>query len=162
VEERRLSAALRVLMKMGALAPGALQRTDAARSNPLLIYSQMIDLPFTTIDHVQLAMPSGMEEQACAFYSGLLGMTEIDKPAELKKRGGCWFSSGAVQIHLGVEPDFRPARKAHPALRCHDYDDLVARLKNAGVEVKDDHTIPGVERCHIFDPFGNRIELIRA
>jgi catechol 2,3-dioxygenase-like lactoylglutathione lyase family enzyme len=122
----------------------------------------MTNLPFTAIDHVQLAMPSGMEDQARAFYSGLLGMTEIEKPAELKKRGGCWFSSGSVQIHLGIEPDFHPARKAHPALRCHDYGNLVARLKNAGVETKDDQSIPGVRRCHIFDPFGNRIELIDA
>lgn len=122
----------------------------------------MTNLPFTAIDHVQLAMPAGMEDQARAFYSGLLGMTEIDKPAELKKRGGCWFSSGAVQIHLGVEPDFRAARKAHPALRCRDYDDLIAHLKSAGLEIKTDQTIPGVERCHISDPFGNRIELIRT
>lgn len=105
-------------------------------------------------------MPAGMEEEARAFYSGLLGMMEIEKPAELKKRGGCWFSSGAVQLHLGVEPDFRAARKAHPAFRCSDYDKLVVHLKNAGVETKPDHTIPGVQRCHISDPFGNRIELI--
>lgn len=122
----------------------------------------MTNLPFIAIDHVQLAMPAGMENEARAFYSGLLDMVEIEKPAELKKRGGCWFSSGAVQLHLGVEPDFRPARKAHPALRCHDYDKLIARLKNAGIETRHDQTIPGVERCHIFDPFGNRIELIRG
>ena len=122
----------------------------------------MLNRPFTAIDHVQLAMPSGMEDQARAFYSGLLGMTEIEKPAELKKRGGCWFSSGSVQIHLGIEPDFHPARKAHPALRCHDYGNLVARLKNGGIEIKDDESIPGVRRCHIFDPFGNRLELIDA
>jgi catechol 2,3-dioxygenase-like lactoylglutathione lyase family enzyme len=122
----------------------------------------MIGLPFTAIDHVQLAMPPGMEDDARTFYHGLLGMTEIEKPPELKKRGGCWFSSGPVQIHLGVEPDFRPARKAHPALRCYDYDKLIARLNNAGLQINDDHTIPGVERCHISDPFGNRIELIRG
>jgi len=122
----------------------------------------MSSLPFTAIDHVQLAMPPGMEEQARAFYSGLLGMTEIEKPSELKKRGGCWFASGEVQLHLGAEPDFRPARKAHPALRCYDYDELVARLKGVGLETKEDDTIPGVRRCHMFDPFGNRIELIRA
>ena len=122
----------------------------------------MTGFPFTAIDHVQLAMPEGVEDDARAFYHGLLGMTEIDKPAELKKRGGCWFSSGNVQIHLGIDPDFHPARRAHPALRCHDYAELVARLKNAGLEIKPDHTIPSVQRCHIFDPFGNRIELIRA
>lgn len=121
-----------------------------------------MNFPFIAIDHVQLAMPAGMEGRARAFYSGLLGMTEIDKPTELKKHGGCWFSSGTVQIHLGVDSDFRSARKAHPALLCANYDQLVTRLKNAGVDTKEDHSIPGVHRCHIFDPFGNRIELIRA
>lgn len=122
----------------------------------------MSDLPFSSIDHVQLAIPAGNEDHARAFYGRLLGMVEIEKPAELKKRGGCWFQSGVVQIHLGVEPDFRPARKAHPALRCIDYDGLTARLRNAGLEVIDDSTIPGVRRCHISDPFGNRIELIHV
>lgn len=107
-------------------------------------------------------MPAGKEAQARAFYGGLLGMAEIEKPAELKKRGGCWFQSGAVQIHLGVEPEFRPARKAHPALRCVDYDLLTERLKSAGAEVVNDSSVPGVQRCHISDPFGNRIELIHA
>lgn len=87
-------------------------------------------------------------------------MTEITKPATLAKRGGCWFQSGDVQIHLGVEDDFRPAKKAHPALRCRDYDELTGRLRSAGVEVNDDNMIPGVRRCHISDPFGNRIELV--
>jgi len=120
------------------------------------------DLPFSGIDHVQLAMPAGNEDQARAFYSGLLGMVEIEKPAGLKKRGGCWFQSGVVQIHLGGETEFHPARKAHPALRCIDYRQLTERLQSAGVEVIEDSTIPGVRRCHISDPFGNRIELIRA
>ena len=118
--------------------------------------------PFTAIDHVQLAMPPGMEDEARTFYGGLLGMQEIEKPAELKKRGGCWFSSGTVQIHLGIEPEFHPARKAHPALICADFEQLVTRLKSAGIAATDDHSIPGVVRCHVFDPFGNRIELIRA
>jgi catechol 2,3-dioxygenase-like lactoylglutathione lyase family enzyme len=116
--------------------------------------------PFSAIDHVQLAMPAGGEEQARTFYRGLLGMKEIGKPVELAKRGGCWFECGPVQIHLGVEADFRAARKAHPALRCFDYDGLTSRLKMAGIEVVDDASIPAVRRCHIFDPFGNRIELI--
>ena len=118
--------------------------------------------PFTAIDHVQLAMPTGEEDRARAFYDELLGMNEIPKPAELAKRGGCWFESGAVQIHLGVEANFRPARKAHPALRCRDYNALISRLRAAGVAVTDDSSIPGVRRCHISDPFGNRIELISA
>jgi catechol 2,3-dioxygenase-like lactoylglutathione lyase family enzyme len=116
--------------------------------------------PFTAIDHVQLAMPVGAEDAARRFYSSLLGMTEIPKPTELAKRGGCWFQSGEVQVHLGVEENFRPAKKAHPAFRCGDYDALVSRLQAAGVEVTDAEEIPGVRRCHVHDPFGNRIELI--
>jgi catechol 2,3-dioxygenase-like lactoylglutathione lyase family enzyme len=116
--------------------------------------------PFSAIDHVQLAMPFGGEDRARSFYAGLLGMKEVAKPPELAKRGGCWFECGPAQIHLGVEEDFRPARKAHPALRCFDYHALVARLRDAQVEVRADDSIPGVERCHIVDPFGNRIELI--
>lgn len=116
--------------------------------------------PFRAIDHVQLAMPRGEEDRARAFYGGMLGMTEVAKPSELAKRGGCWFACGAVQIHLGVEDDFRPAKKAHPALRCVDYDGLTRHLRSAAVEVREDDSIPGVRRCHISDPFGNRIELI--
>jgi len=118
--------------------------------------------PFSGIDHVQLAMPVGGEDLARAFYRTLLGMKEVPKPSGLAKRGGCWFECGPVQIHLGVEEDFRPARKAHPALRCFDYYGLVARLRDAQVEVKADDSIAGVERCHVADPFGNRIELIKS
>ena len=124
--------------------------------------SAMGHASFTAIDHVQLAMPAGGENTARQFYSGLLGMVEIPKPAELAKRGGCWFQSGRVQIHLGVESDFRPAKKAHPALRCRDYEAFVARLQGADVEVCPADDIPNVRRCHIHDPFGNRIELTSA
>lgn len=105
-------------------------------------------------------MPPGGEEAARRFFSDLLGMTEIAKPPELAKRGGCWFASGQVQIHLGVEADFRPAKKAHPALRCRDYVSLLVRLRSQGVGAVEVRDIPGVRRCHIFDPFGNRIELV--
>ena len=115
---------------------------------------------FVAIDHVQLAMPPGEEQKARGFYRDLLRMTELPKPAELAKRGGCWFGSGGVQLHLGVESDFRPAKKAHPALRCGDYAALVQRLRDSGVEVREPEDIPGVRRCHVHDPFGNRIELI--
>jgi catechol 2,3-dioxygenase-like lactoylglutathione lyase family enzyme len=118
--------------------------------------------PFTTFDHVQLAMPADEEERARDFYGRLLGMDEVPKPPELAKRGGCWFASGTVQIHLGVEIDFRPAKKAHPALRCGNYETLISRLRTSGIEVPEDGNIPGVRRCHIFDPFGNRIELIAS
>jgi catechol 2,3-dioxygenase-like lactoylglutathione lyase family enzyme len=116
--------------------------------------------PFLSIDHVQLAMPVGKENQARTFYQNLLGMKEVAKPAELAKRGGCWFESGSVQIHLAGEDDFRPAKKAHPALRASDYAMLLLRLRQAGVEVVEPNDIPGVRRCHVHDPFGNRIELI--
>jgi catechol 2,3-dioxygenase-like lactoylglutathione lyase family enzyme len=119
-----------------------------------------VNLPFAAIDHVQLAMPAGQEEKARKFYADLLGMREMPKPAELLKRGGCWFESGPVQIHLGVEKDFRPAKKAHPAFRCADYHGLIAKLQASGVEVTEAEDIPGVRRCHFHDPFGNRIELI--
>ncbi len=116
--------------------------------------------PFLAIAHVQLAMPVGGEDMARRFFVDLVGMTEIPKPAELAKRGGCWFRSGTVEVHLGVEQDFRPALKAHPALVCENYDALIAKLKAATVPVKEDFEIPGTRRSHIFDPFGNRIELI--
>ena len=116
--------------------------------------------PFIAIDHFQIAMPPEEEETARHFFGDLLGMVEIPKPVELAKRGGCWFQSGAVQIHLGVDKDFHPAKKAHPALRCSDYEALMARLRAAGVLVHEDFDIPGTTRCHVVDPWGNRIELI--
>jgi catechol 2,3-dioxygenase-like lactoylglutathione lyase family enzyme len=117
---------------------------------------------FVRLDHVQLAMPIGGEAKARAFYCEVLGMQEVPKPPALAARGGLWLQSGGVAIHLGVEADFRPARKAHPALVCASYDALVAKLRAAGVEVREDREIAGVERCHIADVFGNRIELIAA
>jgi catechol 2,3-dioxygenase-like lactoylglutathione lyase family enzyme len=105
-------------------------------------------------------MPPGGEDEARRFFGGVLGMAEIAKPVELAKRGGCWFVSGSVQIHLGVEKDFHPAKKAHPALRCCNYSHLLGHLRSNGIEVVEAEDIPGVRRCHIFDPFGNRIELL--
>jgi catechol 2,3-dioxygenase-like lactoylglutathione lyase family enzyme len=112
------------------------------------------------LDHVQLAMPAGDEGRAEAFYSGLLGLERLVKPEPLASRGGCWFSNGAVTLHLGVEADFRPARKAHPALVVRGLGALSDRLVAAGHEVRPDHELAGVERCFVDDPFGNRIELI--
>lgn len=114
---------------------------------------------FSAIDHVQLAAPPGSEAEARRFYGELLGMEELPKPPMLAQRGGVWFASGEVQIHIGIEQEFRPARKAHPALRCSDYDALLSNLRAAGVEVSEVDDIPGVRRAHIRDPFGNRIEL---
>lgn len=115
-----------------------------------------------TIHHVQLSMPPGAESVARRFYADLLGLKEIPKPPKLAARGGCWFGSGNLQIHLGVEQDFRPAKKAHPAILCEGYEALIAKLKADGVEVAEADDIPGVHRAHIFDPFGNRLELIAA
>ena len=118
--------------------------------------------PFLAYDHVQLAMPAGGEDQARAFYVGTCGMTELPKPAELAKRGGFWFASGDLQLLLGVETNFRPSAKAHPAVRCADLAGLVARLRAAGYDVRDDANVPGTRRAFVNDPFGNRIELIAA
>jgi catechol 2,3-dioxygenase-like lactoylglutathione lyase family enzyme len=114
----------------------------------------------TAIDHVQLAMPAGREDDARRFYSGLLGLPERAKPPALAARGGAWFESASVKIHLGVEADFRPARKAHPALRVHALRVLVAVLEGAGHGVTEDGPVDGRDRVYVDDPFGNRLELI--
>ena len=114
----------------------------------------------TRIDHVQLAMPPGGEDAARGFYRDLLGMSEQAKPAELAARGGCWFRCGTVRLHLGVEADFHPARKAHPALRVAGFEALVIQLRAAGCAVREDGTFEGSARIYVDDPFGNRLELI--
>lgn len=117
----------------------------------------------TGIDHVQVAIPVGGEDEARRFYHELLGMTEVPKPAALAARGGCWFSAGAAALHLGVEQPFRPARKAHPAFVVTNLDALQTRLAAAGYDcVRTDGEIPGVARFHTSDPFGNRIEFQQA
>jgi catechol 2,3-dioxygenase-like lactoylglutathione lyase family enzyme len=113
------------------------------------------------IDHVQLAMPPGGEPAAIAFYEGLLGLHHVAKPLHLAVRGGCWFESPATRIHLGVEADFRPARKAHPALLVHDLAGLGARLEAAGHPVRVESGLDGYDQRYVDDPFGNRIELLQ-
>ena len=112
------------------------------------------------IDHILLAMPAGGEALARAFYAGVLGLTEMPKPDALVGRGGAWFSNGSVQIHLGVDPDFHPAKKAHPALVVRDIQGYVGRAQAQGCRVAHDEPLPGYERVFVYDPFGNRIELI--
>ena len=112
------------------------------------------------IDHVQLAMPKGREDEARRFYAGVLGLPEQPKPPNLAARGGCWFGTEGIVLHLGVEDGFRPARKAHPALLVEDLTALVRRLDEAGVEVVRDEPLPGYDRVYVADPFGNRIELL--
>ena len=114
-----------------------------------------------SIDHIQIAMPPGEEAKARAFYVNVLGFTEIPKPPKLAKRGGAWFESGTTQLHLGVEPDFRPARKAHPAFVVDGLDTLLAKIQAEGFEVDASQpALDGYKRAHVFDPFGNRIELM--
>jgi catechol 2,3-dioxygenase-like lactoylglutathione lyase family enzyme len=112
------------------------------------------------LHHVQLAMPSGGEDQARAFYEGVLGIPEVPKPANLAKRGGCWFEQGAVRVHLGVEMDFRAARKAHPAFLVENLATLKAKIEAAGYTLRSDEPLEGYDRIYVDDPFGNRIELV--
>ena len=119
-----------------------------------------MDVPIERIDHVQLAMPAGREDEARSFYGDLLGIPETPKPPHLARRGGCWFEGDGVKVHLGVEADFRPARKAHPALLVSGLSALVDRIVAAGVEVVDDEPLEGYVRVYANDPFGNRLELM--
>ena len=115
------------------------------------------------IDHVQLGMPAGGEDRARAFYLGILGMREVRKPLALAGRGGVWFAGPAgVGVHLGVEADFRPAAKAHPAFVVADLARARGAFVTAGVSIEDDDSSLSVERCYVRDPFGNRIELVDA
>jgi catechol 2,3-dioxygenase-like lactoylglutathione lyase family enzyme len=115
---------------------------------------------FAGFHHVQLAMPAGEEDAADRFYTGVLGMERVPKPEHLATRGGCWFRSGGVELHLGVEGDFRPARKAHPAFLVEDLAEVRSRLEESGAEVQDDTQLKGHDRFYAFDPFGNRLEFI--
>lgn len=118
-------------------------------------------MTITLLHHVQLAMPAGGEEAARVFYGQLLGLPEVPKPGELAKRGGCWFEQGDIRVHMGVEADFRPAKKAHPAFQVSDIDAVRARMVAGGVEVKDDDALEGFRRFFVADPFGNRIEILQ-
>jgi catechol 2,3-dioxygenase-like lactoylglutathione lyase family enzyme len=114
------------------------------------------------LDHVQLAAPPGCEGEARRFYGELLGLEEIPKPEPLRTRGGVWFQLGRGQLHIGVEDPFRPARKAHPALRVPPdrLEALAARVSAAGVALRWDAELPGVRRFYVEDPWGNRLELM--
>ena len=119
-------------------------------------------MPILAIDHIQLAMPAGREDEARTFYQDLLQFTEIAKPPPLAQRGGCWFENGVVRVHLGVEAEFRPARKAHPAFLVADLATIVASLAAAGHAATTDEPLDGYDRAFVHDPFGNRIELMEA
>lgn len=112
------------------------------------------------LDHVQVAMPAGEERRARDFYGGVLGLTEIPKPANLARRGGVWFAVGSRQLHLGVDADFHPSKKAHPAFRVRGLSRLLDRCRAANVPVVEDEPLTGYTRAYVADPFGNRLELL--
>ena len=103
-----------------------------------------------------MAAPPGCEAAAREFYGSLLGLAEVEKPESLRGRGGVWFQ----QLHVGVEEDFTPARKAHPALAVQDIDSVASRLTAAGKRVEWDDALPGIRRFYTSDPWGNRVEVL--
>jgi catechol 2,3-dioxygenase-like lactoylglutathione lyase family enzyme len=117
-------------------------------------------MPRYAIDHVQIAIPAGGEDRGRIFYGELLGLKETVKPPGLQAQGGCWFELAGAQLHLGIEADFHPARKAHVALRTDGLDKLCERLRKAGCEIREDATVNGFTRFFAHDPFGNRIEFV--
>ena len=117
-------------------------------------------MPILRLDHVQIVIPVASEDRARAFYSGILGLTEIEKPPQMAERKSIWFVAGAVNLHLGLEPDFHPARRAHPAFVVDGLDAILAACARAGLVAKPDTSFNGFRRVHIFDPFGNRLELM--
>jgi catechol 2,3-dioxygenase-like lactoylglutathione lyase family enzyme len=113
------------------------------------------------IDHMQLAITPGAEAVARQFYGGVLGLPELPKPLEMAGRGGLWFEIGPQQLHLGVEADFHPSKKVHPALLVEDLDWYLARLTAAACPIDTELQLPGIKRAFTRDPFGNRIELMQ-
>lgn len=112
------------------------------------------------IDHIQLAAPKGCEEEARKFWGEIVGLTEVQKPESLQGRGGCWFQYGNQQIHIGVEEDFLPAKKAHPAFVIGNIEDFRLHLEGNGIKTKEDAPIDGRARFFVNDPFGNRVEFL--
>ncbi|MEE8603115.1 VOC family protein [Euzebya tangerina] len=118
-------------------------------------------MPSFALHHVQVTIPVGGEDRARAFYGGVLGLTEVAKPPELATRGGCWFRSGSLELHLGAEDPFLPARRAHPGILVSDgFDEVLEAMQQAGVEAVPDSNFPGFRRVYVNDPFGNRLELL--
>ncbi|MBT0567234.1 glyoxalase [Williamsia sp. CHRR-6] len=118
------------------------------------------DYSLEGLHHVQLAIPAGAEDQCREFWGEVLGMTELEKPPVLAARGGCWFRGGGLEVHLGVEQDFSPAKKAHPGILVSSIHGLAARLEDQGHEVTWDDNFPGHERFYAFDKLGNRLEFL--
>jgi catechol 2,3-dioxygenase-like lactoylglutathione lyase family enzyme len=117
-------------------------------------------MPILNIEHVQITIPIASESRARAFYSGILGFTEIEKPPEMAERRSIWFVAGRANLHLGIEQDFIAAKRAHPAFVVEDLDTILAACDRAGITIKPDTSFDGFRRVHVFDPFGNRLELM--
>jgi catechol 2,3-dioxygenase-like lactoylglutathione lyase family enzyme len=117
-------------------------------------------MPILSLDHVQIAVPVASEGRARAFYSGILGFAEVPKPTEMAERKSIWFVAGGVNLHLGIEPNFTPAHRAHPAFVVEGLDAILASCARAGIPTKPDTSFNGFRRVHVFDPFGNRLELM--
>ncbi|OFE15085.1 glyoxalase [Humibacillus sp. DSM 29435] len=115
-----------------------------------------------SLHHVQLSGPAGCEEAMRAFWVGAIGLTEVVKPERLRARGGAWFRGGRLEVHVGIEDDFAPARKAHPGIAVGDVEALSASVASSGAPVTWDDNIPGVRRFHTTDPVGNRVEFQQA
>ncbi len=139
----------------------ATSRASRTRVGTATASATLVPVTVIRLDHVQLAMPAGRELEAIAFYRDVLGIPHVPKPAHLAARGGCWFERGDLKIHLGVEADFRPARKAHPAFIVDDVRSIARVATAAGFEVNDDEPLDGFDRVYVSDPFGNRIELMQ-
>jgi catechol 2,3-dioxygenase-like lactoylglutathione lyase family enzyme len=118
-------------------------------------------MPILSLDHVQVAIPVGGEHRARDFYAGILGFTEIEKPAAMAGRNSLWFAAGSVTLHLGIEPDFHAAKRAHPAFVVADLDEILIACDRAGLATRPDTPFNGFRRVHVFDPFGNRLELMQ-
>lgn len=117
-------------------------------------------MPILNLDHVQIAIPVASEDRARAFYSGILGFAEIEKPPQMAERKSIWFVGGTVNLHLGIEPEFHPAKRAHPAFVVEGLDAILAACARAGLSAKPDTSFNDFRRVHVFDPFGNRLELM--
>ncbi|EZP75821.1 glyoxalase/bleomycin resistance protein/dioxygenase [Parageobacillus genomosp. 1] len=112
------------------------------------------------LDHVQICIPFGAEDEARAFYTDLLGFTEIEKPDSLKANGGLWYQVGDIELHIGVEDRDGYNSKSHPAFEVENIDEVRRYLEENGVPTKDEKPIPGVKRFSFRDPFHNRIEFL--
>jgi catechol 2,3-dioxygenase-like lactoylglutathione lyase family enzyme len=137
------------------------------REGPTFVPRDRVILPgmnsrVARIDHIQIAAPEGCEPAAREFYGSILGMIELEKPPVLRARGGCWFQCGSQQVHIGVERNFQPARKAHPAFAVFHLDQLRETLNARGISVVDDDNLPGTRRFYAEDPWGNRIEFVEV